>query len=360
MNKKLWSGLTTTALTTALGTSVLLCGSFNGSVASEMKDKADDLGKLLGVTTTANTESSEQLTALAPKVVSLGQVDLPQEKQDPEKGNIQGAFLGNTGENLLVEPEKPLSAIATLHPHQWKYRLAITLRVREIPVLTFVGSQADLAQLRNNQNNPDAPQKDSEVMKKAKALAQRLNELAQDDTFEAQTITVSEIQKNKTYGIKIDGKELVRVDGQTILPDTTNNLAADALQVTNRLRRLMGGASPLTAINQVPDGLAGVEGRVTSTRKGMASWYGPGFHGRRTANGERYNQNGLTAAHKTLPFGTQVKVTNLNNGRSITVRINDRGPYAHGRIIDLSKGAAQILGLVSSGVAPVQIEILGR
>ncbi|XTZ10751.1 MAG: septal ring lytic transglycosylase RlpA family protein, partial [cyanobacterium endosymbiont of Rhopalodia yunnanensis] len=64
--------------------------------------------------------------------------------------------------------------------------------------------------------------------------------------------------------------------------------------------------------------------------------------------------------HKNLPFGTRVRVTNLNNGRSITVRINDRGPYAHGRIIDLSKGAARVIGLMGSGVAPVQIEILGR
>ena len=92
----------------------------------------------------------------------------------------------------------------------------------------------------------------------------------------------------------------------------------------------------------------------------MASWYGPGFHGRLTANGERYNQNGLTAAHKTLPFGTQVRVTNLRNGRSVIVRINDRGPFVGGRVIDLSKGAASVIGLVSSGVAPVQLEILGR
>ena len=90
----------------------------------------------------------------------------------------------------------------------------------------------------------------------------------------------------------------------------------------------------------------------------MASWYGPGFHGRLTANGERYNQQGLTAAHKTLPFGTKVRVTNLRNGQSVIVRINDRGPYAHGRVIDLSAGAARTIGVFSSGVAPVQLEIL--
>jgi rare lipoprotein A (peptidoglycan hydrolase) len=90
----------------------------------------------------------------------------------------------------------------------------------------------------------------------------------------------------------------------------------------------------------------------------LASWYGPGFHGRRTANGEIYDQNALTAAHKSLPFGTRVRVTNLNNGKSVVVRINDDGPHIPGRVIDLSKGAASRIGMVSSGVAPVRLEVL--
>ncbi|MBW4663791.1 MAG: septal ring lytic transglycosylase RlpA family protein [Chroococcus sp. CMT-3BRIN-NPC107] len=92
----------------------------------------------------------------------------------------------------------------------------------------------------------------------------------------------------------------------------------------------------------------------------MASWYGPGFNGRRSANGERYNQNGLTAAHRSLPFGTRVRVTNVRNGRSVIVRITDRGPHVRGRIIDLSAAAARIVGVMQSGVAPVNIEVLGR
>jgi rare lipoprotein A (peptidoglycan hydrolase) len=94
--------------------------------------------------------------------------------------------------------------------------------------------------------------------------------------------------------------------------------------------------------------------------RGIASWYGPGFHGRQTANGERFNQNDLTAAHRSLPFGTRVKVTNMNNGRSVVVRINDRGPFAGGRVIDLSSAAANAIGLKGSGVGPVNIQILGR
>ena len=99
---------------------------------------------------------------------------------------------------------------------------------------------------------------------------------------------------------------------------------------------------------------------IAKTFSGQASWYGPGFHGRLTASGEVYNQNALTAAHKTLRFGTRVRVTNLNNGRSIVLRINDRGPYAGGRIIDVSAAAARSLGMMSSGVAPVRVTILGR
>jgi rare lipoprotein A len=97
-----------------------------------------------------------------------------------------------------------------------------------------------------------------------------------------------------------------------------------------------------------------------ANKGGKASWYGPGFHGKRTANGERFNQNDLTAAHRSLPFGTKVKVTNVHNGRSVVVRINDRGPFSRGRIIDLSKAAARLIGLFQSGTAPVILEVLGR
>jgi rare lipoprotein A len=90
----------------------------------------------------------------------------------------------------------------------------------------------------------------------------------------------------------------------------------------------------------------------------LASWYGPGFHGNTTANGETYNQWGLTAAHRSLPFGTRVKVTNLNNGRSVVVRVNDDGPHIPGRVIDLSRGAADRIGLTASGVAPVRLQVL--
>ncbi|MDP3444119.1 MAG: septal ring lytic transglycosylase RlpA family protein [Ignavibacteria bacterium] len=89
-----------------------------------------------------------------------------------------------------------------------------------------------------------------------------------------------------------------------------------------------------------------------------ASWYGPRFHGKQTANGESYNQMALTAAHKTLPFGTLLRVTNLKNGESVIVRINDRGPYIEGRDLDLSKGTAQSLRMIKRGVVKVKVERL--
>ena len=91
---------------------------------------------------------------------------------------------------------------------------------------------------------------------------------------------------------------------------------------------------------------------------GIASWYGPKFHGRPTANGERYDQNGITAAHPVLPMGTWIRVTNRENGRVLSMRVNDRGPYARGRILDLSKGAAIRLGMYKKGTARVRIEVL--
>jgi rare lipoprotein A len=98
------------------------------------------------------------------------------------------------------------------------------------------------------------------------------------------------------------------------------------------------------------------EEEVVFYSEGTASWYGPGFHGRKTANGERFDTYDYTAAHKTLPFNTLVKVTNLENGKSTIVRINDRGPYSSGRIIDLSYAAKQEIGM--SGLARVRLEIV--
>lgn len=93
--------------------------------------------------------------------------------------------------------------------------------------------------------------------------------------------------------------------------------------------------------------------------RGIASWYGPGFHGKHTASGERYDMYGVSAAHRTLPMGSVVEVRSLTRGRRVTVRINDRGPFVRGRIIDLSLGAAEALGMTDRGTDTVEIRVVG-
>jgi rare lipoprotein A len=122
---------------------------------------------------------------------------------------------------------------------------------------------------------------------------------------------------------------------------------------------------PLTNADEPTQMARAVERKVKKTGatvqkvlRGRASWYGPRFHGKKTASGEIFDQDKLTAAHKTLPLGTVAKVTNLENGNSVKVEITDRGPYVGQRIIDLSYAAADRLGFVESGTAPVRIELL--
>ena len=116
---------------------------------------------------------------------------------------------------------------------------------------------------------------------------------------------------------------------------------------------LVGVAAAGSTVATAEPGSAASYTTPTAIQSGQASWYGPGFHGRRTANGERFNTNDLTAAYRTLPFGTKVKVTNTKTGQSVVVRINDRGPYAHGRVIDLSKASARSIDI--SGIAQVSL-----
>ena len=131
-------------------------------------------------------------------------------------------------------------------------------------------------------------------------------------------------------------------------------LAALPLQSSVLAQELTQPLLKLTAARDV----AVEQPQVRSISEGEASWYGPGFFGNLTANGEIYRPGTMTAAHRTLPFGTRVRVTNLWNGRSAVVRINDRGPYVGARGIDLGHGAADELGLFDSGIAQVKLEVL--
>ena len=123
-----------------------------------------------------------------------------------------------------------------------------------------------------------------------------------------------------------------------------------------RLIFLMNASAVLIVSLTACAGARAFSGSAVQT--GMASWYGPDFHGRPTSNREIYDMYDMTAAHRTLPFGTLVMVTNLDNGRAASVRINDRGPFVKDRIIDLSYAAAKMLDMIGAGTAPVRLEIL--
>ncbi|MBD2776870.1 septal ring lytic transglycosylase RlpA family protein [Iningainema tapete] len=280
------------------------------------------------------------------------------------------------------------AAITEIRTHNQAGRQTATLYIRKIPVISFVGKSVATEETKVGViNNIDrTPTKVAAIgastdnaaandpVQRATVVAAKINQLIQDKV-DANKITVSWTGENSQnqkssprYIIKFNEQELVKIDGDTILADTTKDPAIDALQATNRLRRLIGNASPLKEIADLPQRIAMpialpkqiAIGPVLLTMNGKASWYGYDGSGNRTATGERYKPEGMTAAHRSLPFGTRVRVTNTRNGRSVIVRINDRGPFIRGRIIDLSAGAARVLGMMGRGIAPVRIEVLGR
>jgi len=296
-----------------------------------------------------NTWKKAVMSALA-TIVGLGFTGLlfsPTVKADnyPLQGQSALSSVNNVIARNSVNPTQDFLTVK-LYQHQIKNVSAITLSFQNIPLLTFL----------------DTP--DQNAVENATKLAIRLDQLSQQ-SVDANQIIVTWNPETKDYSLKYQEEELVRMNKNIRLPDKTRNATHDALQATNRLRRLMGNAAPLTQVQGKPvlkveskmANLMGVK-NLRQAAQGIASWYGPGFHGRRTASGERFNQNDLTAAHRSLPFGTKVQVTNLYNGRSVVVRINDRGPYARGRILDLSAGAASLIGVRSSGVAPIRLQIL--
>jgi rare lipoprotein A len=347
MNHKLLSIITTIL---ALGTSVFAHNSQVKAVSLNLKSDRNQ------------TNLQQQSQANTPKL----ELDNP---------NFKNKNLIGTNARLAREANNNQEQLAKIHPHTMNGLNAATLLVRNIPILTFLGSKiASNTSINTDSVEPQQTKSSNKInaendpVSRANLVASQLTKLSQTG-INARDIQVRWDAITKGYSIKVKDREIVVINDRTILPDTTNNLAEDALQATNRLRRLMGNAPPLRAIMDMPRKMPRKistrlqevpQNRVVRQIIGQASWYGPGFHGRTTANGERYNQEGMTAAHPSLPFGTKIKVTNKNNGRSVVVRVNDRGPYAGGRVLDLSAGAARLLGMMGSGVAPVQLEILAR
>lgn len=285
----------------------------------------------------------------------------PTEANTPEKTQEEDVVkVGDSQPNEQVSDEP---AIAKIHAYEKAGRPAATLYVRNIPVVTFLGTEKSLAQTEKvattkSETSQSAANQQDPVWR-ATTVAAKINQLDRDG-IDASKIQVIWDKDRQSYVIKTEADHILEMSKLTILPKTTKDMGDDALKITNLLRRQMGSSVALTEIPGRPKPPAPTiaTAPVRYQISGEASWYGPGFHGNYTANGEVYNQHALTAAHKTLPFGTRVRVTNLYNGRSVVVRINDRGPFIPGRVIDLSQGAAQVIGVTSSGVAPVRMDIL--
>jgi len=393
MNHKLLSSLTASLLIATVGCP--LTASANSPESNQESEAiTEPTSSKLGTSAATAPQSSEQS-----KVAKLG-------KQSNEVVKV-GEQQSHTATQTSSE------VVAIVQPHTISGREAATLYVRNLPILTFLGARnatpngvklgtqknlsddgssanakslsrtatvktslTSIFQSSQTLSEPDSTDFKFEALNdssasanpvwRASAIAARINQLHRDGV-QANSITVSWDNQQKDFAsrdrlvIRANRIAIATIDSNTILPNSTRNLEQDALQATNRLRRVLGNAAPLREVSGQPspeDGPSFALGAVRLLATGFASWYGPGFHGNQSASGERFNQYALTAAHRTLPFGTRVLVTNLDNGQSVVVRINDRGPFHGNRVIDVSKGAASVLGLISSGVARVRLDVI--
>jgi rare lipoprotein A len=277
--------------------------------------------------------------------------------------------VGETRSQAMVRSQDVLTRI---HPHTLNGRNAATVYVRNIPVLTFLdqGRTSDSQKSKSSsavklpsasENQTVNPALSADPVERATAVAALINQFNRDGLDAKEIIPAFE---SGSYVIKLGKQANLKFDRGLVFSETTRNQADDVLQAANLLRRLVGNAAPLGTVANSPSSRSvsrfTASSPVTQLASGFASWYGPGFNGAMSASGEIFNANGYTAAHRSLPFGTQVRVTNMDNGRSVVVRINDRGPFVHNRVLDISEGAARVIGLVNSGVAPIMMEVMPR
>lgn len=192
---------------------------------------------------------------------------------------------------------------------------------------------------------------------RVKTIASRLNQMLENNRQAASSIRPALV--NNLPVIEGGRQTLVTVDSQTAKTAQEAPLKL-ALLYSNRIRQALGQpALEAKVLESIADS-ASLYKSMGKIQTGMASWYGPYFHGRRSADGSRFNQFAMTAAHRTLPFGTIVRVINQRTHKSCFVKITDRGPFAHGRIIDLSRGAAKKIDMLGSGVARVSVEVVQK
>ena len=239
-----------------------------------------------------------------------------------------------------------LDGPASLYAHELRGQEAATVYLQGLPLLTFTAGTGE---------TPET----AVPIELATRLTEQLNQMAQNepDSYEIG------LTSGDSYAITIDSNVLVEIDETVESVLSYRDRAATATIVANQMRRVLQGAPPIDASNAVVVARASSDynsttGTLVGTQRGLASWYGPGFAGRPSASGEIFNPEHMTAAHRYLPFNTMVEVVSLTTGQSVVVRINDRGPFTGGRIIDLSAAAARSIGLHQSGVGPVELRIL--
>lgn len=192
--------------------------------------------------------------------------------------------------------------------------------------------------------------------KKAEDLATKIEELIDNDKLDPDKLLPG--KEGDLATIRLDGSTLVKFE----LPETElkTSLLEQSLKLVNSLRSALGAPQLPATFLKVADAATSGTKVEAGSFSGHASWYGGRFHGRRTSDGSRFDQDGFTAAHRTLPFGTKLLVMNRRTRQSCVVQVNDRGPFIDGRIIDVSRGAAKRLNMISSGVALVDCLVLGE
>ncbi len=263
------------------------------------------------------------------------------------------AILSQLEPTLKIGEQQQSSSqpVSTLYNYQMDGRQVVTVYVRDLPLVSFV----------------EHPGLESPLLR-ASSLVARLNQMAQGSLKDT-TITLAWTEPKSgdpLYRVQVNGEELLCIDEGVLLLDNQRSVDI-AVLAANRLRRLLLDAPPLppsalpppatlaAKATAAPPAEPQAQAQATSVRvvgpvqEGIASWYD--LHPSR---------HEMTAAHPTLPLGTEVRVTNMENGRQAIVRINDRGPFIPGRIIDLSLRAAEALGMVRSGLAPVRVEVVQR
>lgn len=332
---------------------------------NKLTTKADSLKQQL----------EQEDTAKAIEILSeRDKESLDRTRTAPKKKSEPSVKVTTTSkEKLKTKPaaaEAAIVAPASTEPLLTYYRLESVDPVGEVVIRTTVNDASGEASLMVNETEVIRYRQvldDKSPSLQAKQAARHLyNHLLKGGPYQA--IEVKSDDAKAVAKVVIQQNTLATADAKSSAEAQHGSAFSLAKAWSSQLRQSLGEPEPVVIKEQPSVAIAsysnanGSVGRqaVLSTLSGTASWYGPTFHGRRTASGTRYNMYEMTAAHKSLPFGTKVRVTNQNNGRSCIVKITDRGPFVGTRVIDLSKGAASAIGMLGSGVAKVTLEVLGR